>query len=783
MNKNLKVVGHDAVRIDMEEKITGAALYADDLPFGPNLLHMSVLPSPHAHAEILSIDTSEAEKYPGVMAVATGKDYPQKYGLYLQDKSILPVDRVRYVGEQVAVVIARTKEIADEGCKLIKVKYNVLEPILDVRDAMKDDAVLIHPDLGDYQVIPWINPQPGTNISHIRKIRKGDVEKGFEEADYVLEEEYHIPHVAHACIETHVSIARYDYTKRLTMWNSTQSPHTQRHIMANALGIPHKDIRIIAPYIGGGFGGKAGISMEALTVACQKVPGYPVKLRWSRKEEFLNSSQRQGLRATVKMGVKKDGKITALRHIMHWDVGASAEYGNNVVNATGFSATGPYYIPNVSIDSVGVYTNHPPCAAYRGFGYSEFHFGIESHIDQVAKAIGIDPVEFRRINAIQPDDEVAYKCHMNPSGMIECIDKVAEAIEWGKEEVSDDPDIVIAKGFSSAWKAPAMPPNAGSAVFIKFSEDGSINILVSGMEIGQGLHTAVAKFASEILTVPLDKIRVELPDTDRNPYEWQTVASHETWELGNATIRAARDARAKIFDVVSRAFHLEKESLYLEDGKVKDDLDPDFSLPFEDFVISGIQTEFDTWVGGPIMGIGSFIPEFTNAMVDPDTGMGGHPNVHYTVGAGAVKIELNKKTGVVRVVKMAEGFDCGKAINPDLVKDQIVGGFVQGLGTALYEVCIFDEKGKMVNTNFTDYKIPTILDIPDEMIPVIVEVPQPDGPFGARGMSEHTMIPVMPAVANAIANAIGLRIKDIPLTAEKVALRPLQKDFVQERGK
>lgn len=781
MSNNTKVVGHDAVRIDMEEKITGAAFYADDLPFGPNLLHMSVLASPHAHAEIVFIDTSEAEKLPGVMAVATGKDYPQKFGLYLQDKSILPVDRVRYVGEQVAVVIARTKEIADEGCKLVKVDYKILEPILDVNDALKEDAVLIHPDLGDYKVIPWLNPKPGTNISHIRKIRKGDVEKGFEEADYILEDEYHVPHVVHACIETHISIARYDYTGRFTMWNSTQSPHTQRNIMANALGIPHKDIRIIAPYVGGGFGGKAGISMEALTVACQKVPGYPVKLRWSRKEEFLNSSQRQELRATIKMGVTKEGKITALRHIMHWDIGASAEYGNNVVNATGFSATGPYYIPNVSIDSVGIYTNHPPCAAYRGFGYSEFHFGLESHIDRVAKILGIDPVEFRRINAIKTDDEVAYKCHMNPSGMLECIDKVAEAIEWGKEEVSDDPDIVIAKGFASAWKAPAMPPNAGSSVFIKFSEDGSINVLVSGMEIGQGLHTAVAKFAAEVLTVPLDKVRVELPDTDRNPYEWQTVASHETWELGNATIRAARDAKAKIFDVVSRAFHLEKESLYLEDGCVKDDLDPDFSLPFEDFVITGIQTEFNTWVGGPIMGIGSFIPEFTNAMVDPDTGMGGHPNVHYTVGAGAVKIELNKKTGVVRVVKMAEGFDCGKAINPDLVKDQIVGGFVQGLGTALYEVCQFDDKGAMLNTNFTDYKIPTILDVPDEMIPIIVEVPQPDGPFGARGMSEHTMIPVMPAVANAIANAIGLRIKDIPLTAEKVALRPLQKDFVPEK--
>lgn len=776
----LKHVGRDAVRIDMKEKLSGAALYADDIPFGPNLLHMSVLSSPHAHAKILSIDISKAEALSGVLAVATGKDYPQKFGLYLQDKSILPVDRVRYVGEQVAVVIARTKTIADEAVDLIDVKYEVLPAIMDQMEAMKPDAILIHPDLADYEVVPWLNPQAGTNVSHIRKIRKGDIDAGFEEADLILEDEYDVPHVAHACIEPHISVAQFDYSGRLTMWNATQSPHTQRNIMAHALGIPHKDIRIVAPFIGGGFGGKAGISMEALGAACMKVPGHPVKLRWSRAEEFFNSSQRQGLHARIKMGVKKNGKIVALKHEMFWDVGASAEYGNNVVNATGFSATGPYYVPNLAIDSVAIYTNHPPCAAYRGFGYSEFHFGLESHIDRVAKKLGIDPVEMRKINAIQPGQEVAYKVPMNPSGAVECIEKVAEAIEWGKDEKVDDPDIVVAKGFAAAWKAPAMPPNAGSSAFIKFSEDGSINVLVSGMEIGQGLHTAMAKFAAEILTVPLEKVRVELPDTDRNPYEWQTVASHETWELGNAVIKAARDAREKILETVARGYNLQKHSLYLENGAVKNELDPGFNLPLENFVIDGIQTEHNTWVGGPIMGIGSFIPEFTNAMVDPETGIGGHPNVHYTVGAGAVKIHLNKRTGMVRVVKMAEAFDAGKAINPDVVKDQIVGGFVQGLGTALYEECLFDDEGKMLNTNFTDYKIPTSLDIPDEFVPIIVEVPQPDGPYGARGMSEHTMIPVMPAIANAIANAIGLRIKDPPMTAEKVALRPLAREFEAE---
>ncbi|MCG8572708.1 MAG: xanthine dehydrogenase family protein molybdopterin-binding subunit [Spirochaetes bacterium] len=778
--KKTKVVGHNAQRIDMLDKVTGIAEYTDDLKFGPKLLCMSVLTSPHAHAEIKKIETKEAEKLPGVRAVATGKDFPQKFGLYLQDKSILPVDRVRYIGEQVAVVIAVTKEIADQACKLIKVDYKVLPAIHHQMDALKKDAVIIHPDLGEYEIVPWLNPQAGTNISHFRKIRKGDVEKGFKEADYILEDEYHIPHVVHACIEPHITISKYELNGRLTMWNSTQSPHTQRHIMSNALGIPHKDIRVIATHVGGGFGGKAGISMEALGAACMKVPGHPVKLAFSRKEEFLNTSQRQGLVAKVKMGVKKNGKIVALQHELFWDVGASAEYGNNVVNATGFSATGPYYIPNVHIDSRAIYTNNPPCAAYRGFGYSEFHFGLESHIDRVAKHLKIDPVEMRKINAIQEGQGVAYDVPMNPSGMDQCIEKVAESIGWGKEEKSENPEEVIAKGFACAWKAPAMPPNAGSSVFIKFNEDGSINVLISGMEIGQGLHTAIAKFAAEELALPLEKVRVELPDTDRNPYEWQTVASHETWAIGNAVIKAAHECKTKMLSIVERGCQIPQANLYLEDGKVKSHLNPKFSLAYEDFVITGIETEHHTWIGGPIVGTGVFIPEFVNAMVDPETGLGGHPNVHYTVGAGAVKIAVNKKTGVVRVLKMAEAFDAGKAINPDVVKDQIIGGFVQGLGTALYEEVKFDDLGNILNPNFTDYKLPTTLDVPYEMDPIIVEVPQPDGPYGARGMSEHTMIPVMPAIANAVANATGLRLKDVPLTAEKIALGLADKNFKPE---
>jgi carbon-monoxide dehydrogenase large subunit len=766
---DLKVVGHDAVRLDGLEKITATAKFVDDVDLGPSMLYAAILESPYAHAVIKNIDISEAEKLPGVHAILSGKDFPGRFGLYLKDNQLFPTDKVRYVGQQVAAVVASSQEIADKAVSLIKVDYEPLPVLQDPVEAFKPGAILIHPDLGKYEVVPWLYPQPGTNVAHVRKIRKGDVEKGFEDADYILEDWYHVPHVVHAPIETHVSAALFTLDGRLTMWNSTQSPHTQRNILANVLKMKHKDVRVIAPYVGGGFGGKAGVNMEVIAAACaMKVPGYPVRIRYSRKQEFQNTSQRQELKAYIKMGAKKDGTIIALKHQLFWDVGASAEYGSNVVNATGFSAIGPYRIPNVWIDSYAIYTNRPPCGAYRGFGYSEFHFGIESHIDRVAKALNIDPVEFRKKNAIQEGDTVAYGVEMGPTGILKCIDEVAKEIEWGKESKSDDPKKVRAKGFAAAWKAPAMPANESSAAFIKFSEDGSINVIVSGMELGQGFMTAMGKIAAEELGLSLDKVRVELPDTDRNPYEWQTVASHVTWSCGNAVRRAAIDAKQQIIRIVSTAYHLEEANLYLENGKVKCYTKPDFELPFENFVINGVEMPDGTFRGGPILGRGAFMPEFTSAKVNPETGMGGHPNVHYTTGAGAVEIEIDKETGRVRVLRMAEAFDAGKAINPDLAKEQIEGGFVQGLGTALWEEVIFDEKGKIRNPNFTDYKIPTSLDVPREMHPIIVEVPQPDGPFGARGIAEHTMIPVMPAVANAVENALGIRIKNPPITAEKI---------------
>ncbi|MFH1501405.1 MAG: xanthine dehydrogenase family protein molybdopterin-binding subunit [Candidatus Eisenbacteria bacterium] len=771
---DLKYVGASTTRIDAVPKVTGAATFVDDIDFGPGLLHAAIVESPHAHALIRAIDASEAEALPGVVRVVTGSDFPFRFGLYMKDRNIFAIDKVRFVGEQVAAVVARDPKTAERAAALVRVDYEELAPLFDPMEAVRENACLLHPDLCECERVPWFFPEPDSNVAHCRRTRKGDVEKGFDEADVILEDTYTVPRYAHCAIEPHVVVGLHDHSGRLTLWSASQSPHTQRNLFAETLaplGFTHKDIRVVTPYVGGGFGGKAGVTMEIIGAAlATAVKGRPVKLRWSREQEFYNTYQRQGVVAKLRMGVRKDGTLTAIEHTLYWDAGAYVEYGANVVNAVGLSATGAYRIPNVKIDSYCIYTNLPPGGPYRGFGYSEFHFGLESHMTRLAHELGLDPVEFRKRNAIREGDTLAYGAEMNPNGLEEAIDRAAEAIGWGQREEPSGPGKAVGKGFSLMWKAPAMPPNAASAAFLRFSEDGSINITVSGMEIGQGYLTVMAQIAAEVLAVPPSKIRVETPDTDRSPYEWQNVGSHVTWGCGNAVRDAAEEARDRIFEVVHRARGHAVDTLYLEDEKVKCREAPEFELPLAGFVIYGIQMEDGTFRGGPIQGSGMFMPEFTSALSDPATSQGGHPNVHYTVGAAGVVLEIDRETGKMEVLKTALAVDVGKAINPDLVKGQITGGLLQGLATVLYEDMRFDEKGRMLNPNFTDYKIPTSVDTPRETIPIIIEVPQPDGPFGARGVGEHTMIPAAPMIANAVEDALGIRLTSMPITAEKVAL-------------
>ena len=768
--KSPELVGNNVLRVDAKEKASGAAVFTDDIQFGNDLLHARIKRSPYPHALIKTINTSQAEALPGVKAVVTGDEFPGKIGLYLKDRNIIARDRVRFIGEPVAGVAAVSEEIAEKALDLIEVEYEPLQPIFHPLDAIKPDAPLIHPDLGDYEVANFIFPKPGTNISNHFKVRKGDTENAWQKCAAVVEREYYIPHIQHVPIETHVAVAQVSHTGKVTLWSSSQSPFAQRDLIAKAMGLSISDIRVISHYVGGGFGCKAGVTMEALPIViAMKVKGHPVKLRLTREEEFYTNFVRQALVIQLKMGCDREGNMLAMQNSMYWDGGASTEYGVNITRAGGYSCTGPYDIPNVKADSYCVYTNNTIGGPYRGFGMSEMHTGIEQCVDELAEKIGIDKVEFRLRNVVQAGDILATGMVMHPTGIKECIQKVAKAIDWGKPSQPGAPHRNRGKGIALMWKAPAMSPNPGSSATIKLNEDGTILLGIGGQEIGQGAFTVAAQLAAASIGVPVEWVRIAKPiDTDYSPYEWQTVASRITWSMGNAILVAAKDVRKQVFEIVAEAWDEKAEDLDIVNGVVISKLS-EREIPLKDFAVFGIPKDnFDGWIGGPIYGRGKFMPTYVTGL-DKETGQGKRAVVHFTTGAQAFEVEIDCQTGKLEVIQAAAAFDVGKAINPDLVRAQMEGGLIQGLSSALFEQMIF-KNGEMQNPNFVDYRIITSVDLPREIMTFIVEVPQDDGPYGARGVGEHPMVPTIAGIANAIHDAVGIRLPGPPFTAEKIFL-------------
>ncbi len=778
-DKTAGPVGSSVQRVDVLEKVTGAAIYTDDLQFGNGLLFARVKRSPHPHALIKKIDVSKARALPGVKVVVTGADFPERMGLYLKDKTIFSTDRVRFVGEAVAGLAAVSEEIAEKALDLIEVEYEILPAVFDPVYGASPEAPVIHPDMAQYERPNFIFPVDGTNISNHFKVRKGNTEEAFAQCAAVVEYTFHVPQVQHVPIEPHIAIAQQDDRGNITLWASSQSPFAQRNLLAKALHKSESQIRVIAPFVGGGFGCKAGVTMEAIPVAiATKAKGRPVKFRLTREEEFYTNFVRQGLVITLKVGCDAQGRLLALDNTMYWDGGASTEYGVNVTRAGGYSGTGPFDIPNVTINSMCIYTNHPIGGAYRGFGMSELHTGIGQVMDMLAEKIGMDKVDFLKLNCVQKGDILATGMVMHDVGITDCIEKVASSINWGAKEVPTAPNRARGKGLALAWKAPAMPPNAGSSAIVKLNEDGTVKVSVGGQELGQGTFTAMAQIAAEELGVPMDWVHVEGPiDTNFSPYEWQTVASRLTWSMGNAVKNASADARIKILKMVGEAWDQDIENLDIKDGYVIS-YETEDQISLKNIVVYGIAKPDDQgWVGGPIVGSGNFMPSYVTGL-DKETGQGDRAVVHYTTGAQALDIEVDLDTGRIYILKAASAFDVGKAINPDLVKAQIEGGFIQGLSSAIFEEMRL-RNGVMTNPSFVDYRIATSADIPEKIDPMIVEHAQDDGPFGARGIGEHPMVPTIAALANAIYNAIGVRVTDPPFSAEKLYLAMLDAGMVK----
>ena len=763
-------VGQSVPRVDMYEKITGRATFVDDMQFGPGLYHGRLIRSPYAHALIKSVDPSGALSLPGVKAVVTGKDAPTRIGLYLKDRYIFCLDRVRYVGDVVAGVIAISAEIAEEAARLVKVEYEELPAVFDPVEAAQPDAPLVHPDLAKYEVVNFIFPEPGTNISEHFKLRKGDVESAWPGCAAIVEGTFRLPQIQHVPIETHSAVALWEPSGLVTLWTSSQSPFAQRDLIAQSLGISHGDLRVVSPYVGGGFGGKAGVSMEACAVVMARaVKGHPVKLRMTREEEFIGTTVRQSLVAHTKIGCDAEGNLLAMETRYYFGGGASNEYGVNIARAAGYSCTGPYNIPNVKGDSYCVYTNQPVGSAMRGFGMPEIHWGIEQIMDQLAEKIGLDTAEFRRRNCVRTGDTILTGMKMSAIDTVACIDRVTEAIEWGKKEPPSAPYKRRGKGIAIMWKAPAMPPNPGSSAIVRFNEDATLSVEIGAQELGQGAFTVAAQVAAQALGVPYEWVRVSAPvDTKYSPYEWQTVASRITWSMGNAVKAAAEDARRQILEIVAGSWDEDPDSLDIREGKVISYVS-EREQPLDKMVVYGLPNEnFEGWIGGPIVGQGRFMPTYVTNL-DPETGQGTRAVVHYTVGAQAVDLEVDTETGQIEILKIASAYDVGKAINPDLVLTQIEGGAVHGASSA-FEALRFDERGRPLNPSLVDYRIMTSADVPQEIHGDIVETPLEDGPWGARGVGEHVMVQTAPAIANALNDAVGIRFNDLPLSAEKVYL-------------
>jgi len=772
-------VGVSVPRIDAKEKVIGSALFADDLQFGPGLLYARIKRSVYPHALIKRLDTSKARLLPGVKAVVTGEDTPGFIGLYLQDRHIFCRERARYVGDPIAGVAAVSEEIAEQALDLIEVEYEPLPGVFDPEYGASPDAPLLHPDLDKYEVVNFIFPEANSNISNHFRIRKGDVEASWTQCTAIIERKYRIPHVQHVPIEPHVAVARANEDGKITLWGSSQSPFAQRNLIAKALGKSQSDIQVVAPYVGGGFGSKAGVSMEALAVViAMQVKGRSVKLRLTREEEFYTTFVRQGVVAHFKMGCDREGRLLAMENKFYWDGGAYTEYGVNMTRAAGYSSSGPYFVPNVKTDSYCVYTNHPVSGPMRGFGMPEMHAGLEQCIDELAIAIGMDPVQFRKLNCIKTGDTLVTGMTMHPTGLSECLVKAADAIAWGRKDPSSAPHKRRGKGIALMWKAPAMPPNAGSSAKVALNEDGTVTVSVGGQDIGQGSFTVAAQMAAAALGVPMEWVRVATPlNTDYSPYEWQTVASRLTWSMGNAVVTAARDARQQILEMVAKAWNEDLDDLDIIDGKVIS-YKSEESISLKNIVVYGMSLPDDQgWIGGPVLGRGNFMPTYVTGL-DPETGQGPRAVVHYTTGAQAVEVEVDMDTGKVEVLRGVAAFDVGKAINPDMVKAQMEGGFVQGVSTALFEGLQLKE-GFLQNSSFVDYRIATSTDAPLSLHSIIVEVPQDDGPWGARGIGEHAMVPTIPAIANAIYDAIGIRVGSPPFSSEKVFLAMQEAGLVE----
>lgn len=729
-------IGRSVPMLDAVERVTGALDYMVNLRL-PDMLVGKVVRSTVPHGKLVSVNLEQANKISGVAAIVSGEnlDNQNLYGVGIKDQTIVALDKVRYIGEPVAVVAAEDRESAEEAAALIDIEYEEIPAVFESLLAMQPDAPTLHSAFSD-------------NVFRHAKLIHGDIEAAFEQADEIFTDTFYSPAAQQASLEAHVAAAQWQ-GDRLTIWTAAQAPYTVRRVLAALFDMPEDHIRVIVSPLGGGYGGKGHVRIEPLAAAAaKKTGGRPVKIVLSREEEFVTVTKHAAA-ITLKTSVKKDGTLLGRQVTAYWNGGAYADASSMLVIGGMVRSIGPYRFEAVQASSYGVYTNLPPAAAYRGAMSSQATWAYESQMDIIAREMGWDPLEFRMKNMLRSGDKFATGESMHDVHFVECLQAVADGLDWKAESKQQD-SAIIKHGRGLAVMMKSTIGTSKSACRISLDDQGQVTLYTSTVEMGQGSHTALAQITAEALRVPFGSVGVYGPDTDKTPFDSTTSGSRSTSMMGNAVMAASANLLQQLRDLAAPILEIESDDLVAANGQVaaKDGED---TIAYADILK---RNNMDS-----LMADGEYA---TNFSIDLETGQG-ISTPHWHQGAGAVEVAVDVETGKVTIVNYQASSYAGKIVNPMLVKLQNDGNVIYGLGPTLLEEIVFDG-GQVTNPNFSEYMIPSIRDMPAKLESVSLESEQGE----MHGIGEMTLPPVSPAIAAAIEDAVGVRIKDLPITAEKV---------------
>ena len=766
------VVGQSVFRKDAHQKVTGQVLHVGNIEM-PGMLHVAVLRSPYAHARITRIEKSRAEKVPGVAVVLTGAELAKMpgvdphFGPAFRDQPILCVEKACYVGDPVVAVAAVDRRTAEDALQWVEVEYEPLPAVFDVLEAAQPAAPLVHEThraARAFADLAHVKAGEQSNVCYQFKLRLGDVDRAFAEADRIFEDSFSSPPAQHMPMEPHVTLVYLDEGQRINIWTASQTPSYVRTEISNTFGIPMNRIRVRIPYLGGGYGAKLYAKLEPLVTALALITKKPVRYALTREEEFLTITKHKVI-TKIKTSIK-DGQITGRKCEVYWDTGAYAEIGPRVVHKSGYTSAGPYRIPNVWIDSYCVYTNHVPAGAFRGFGVPQVIWAYDSQTDMIARALGADPVEFRMRYALNEGEAFATGTPVKSFGVKQALQEAAQAVQFSRPSEKQSGPKRRGKGVACGVKAVLTPSISGAIVMM--NADGTVNVLSSTVEMGQGSETMMGQIVAEELGVSFDKVHIVQPDTDITPYDTITAGSRSTYHMGNAVRMAAAKVKAVLCEAVGRKLEVNPDDLVMQNNRIHVRGSDERGLSIGDAFL----VKFGS-AGTTITGEAICQPEA--APMDPETGQSEKCTEFWFPSATSVEVEVDTETGKIRLLQFYSVGDTGTAINPRHCEQQLLGSAITHLGLTLFEEMICDE-GQLINGSLLDYQVASFQDLPDSFRPIIVQVPHETGPFGAKGVGETGTLTVSAAIANAIHEATGVRIRDLPITPERVLRALAEKD-------